>query len=388
MPPEQPGNPDAGRGAGRPTAAQAAAEARQAADRATAAAAEARELVTEIKDLAQEIRGLAARLTASSTVGAGRSEPEPSTDDQPGWMRDGPSRLPHELRVEKIKPALGWQLERFWELPEEQQLTLYWAMRLMDAAEQQGIPRRIPGFRYLRSGFLDPAEGANEIADFGLKVVAAPIESGTDAPPADLPPLTVDGHRFPVIVEHPVEIVHGPAVLPTTGSTGCWAYSRVSTGRRGPGLLTAKHVVDQALDGRVAMSDGHFATVVDMAPDGVDAALVSSGEPVGVTRLEVQQLVAPWTDVEFVGARSVIPRTKVKDITDTRGIYSTSLLPVRVFLGAYGARGDSGALIREVSTGRAIGVYMGELRDCVGTVEGFAQHMYQVQLLMDLELYT
>jgi hypothetical protein len=135
-------------------------------------------------------------------------------------------------------------------------------------------------------------------------------------------------------------------------------------------------------------SDGTFAEILDTAPDGIDAALVSTREIVGQCKLPVQQLVAPWADVEFVGAVSGINRTKIKQITDTRGIFGSSYLPCRVFLAKPGRRGDSGALVRDAVTKDAVGIYMGGLRDPAGTSEGIAQHMYQVQLIMDLELWV
>jgi len=58
-------------------------------------------------------------------------------------MVDGPARLPSEMAPEKLKPTLGWQFEKFWDLPHEQQLTLYWAMRLMDRAAEERIPHSV-----------------------------------------------------------------------------------------------------------------------------------------------------------------------------------------------------------------------------------------------------
>ena len=314
---------------------------------------------------------------------------EPSDAKQPSWMLDGPARLPSEMAPEKIKPTLGWQFDQFWDLPHEQQLTLYWAMRLMDRAAEQRIPQSVPGFRYLRTGFIEPSDRTCDTVaspEFGVTVVATTLTQGNAQEQEWLAPLEADGHRFPVLVQHPVEILHSPTIRPAAGSSGCWAYSRAGRTKRGPGMLTAKHVLGEATGGRIPLTDGTFADILDIAPDGIDAALISTPETVGQRQLVVQPLVAPWAEVEFVGAVTGVHRTKIKSITDTRGILGSSFLPCRLFLGKHGAGGDSGALVRDAATGAAVGIYMGELLDPVGTSEGIAQHMYQAQLIMDLAL--
>jgi hypothetical protein len=370
-------------------------EARDAAKEAASAIREANEVLDEVRDLLRELIRVTSRIAERPSAGPdGPREPIQEPADaarQPSWMVDGPQRLPSQMYVEKIEPTLGWQFEQFWKLPHEQQLTLYWAMRLMDRATEEGIPQSVPGFRYLRSGFIDESAGMSAAAassEFGVTVIAAP-STHEDVPSVRLlPPLTVDGHQFPVQVQRPIEVLDSPLVLPVDGSAGCWATSRVSKAQRGPGLLTAKHVVEGAIGGQVPLSDGTFAEILDTAPDGIDAALVSTREMVGQCKLNVQQLVAPWADVEFVGAVSGINRTKIKQITDTRGILGSSYLPCRIFLAKPGRRGDSGALVRDAATKAAVGIYMGGLKDPAGTAEGIAQHMYQVQLIMDLELWA
>jgi hypothetical protein len=370
-------------------------EARDAARQATDAAREATAVASEVRDLLRELLNLTSRIEGRlAEAPPGTEEPSQEPLDaarQPSWMIDGPGRLPSQMAVEKIEPTLGWQLEHFWKLPHEQQLTLYWAMRLMDRAAEERIPQSVSGFRYLRSGFIDDSDGMGGSAaspGFGVTVIAAPSTHEDTQSQRWLSPLIVDGHQFPVQVQRPIETLDSPLVGPADGSAGCWAYSRVSHARRGPGLLTAKHVVESAIGGRVPLSDGTFAEVLDTAPDGIDAALVSTCEILGQRKIQVQQLVAPWADVEFVGAVSGINRTKIKQITDTRGIFGSSYLPCRVFLAKPGRRGDSGALVRDAATHDAVGIYMGGLRDPAGTSEGIAQHMYQVQLIMDLELWV
>jgi hypothetical protein len=382
----EPHHPAPGR---RPSPAQ---EARDAAREAAEAAREVREIATEARAILGELRNLTSSLAGRRReVSPGHEEPaqEPPDASQPSWMVDGPAQLPSEMAPERLKPTLEWQFEKFWELPSEQQLTLYWAMRLMDRAAEEGIPRSVPGFRYLRTGFIEPSDTADETVTspvFGVTVVAAALTKENTQQPEWLVPLEADNHRFPVLVQRPVEILHSPTVKPVTGSSGCWAYSRTGQARRGPGILTAKHVLGGATGGQIPLTDGTFANILDIAPDGIDAALISTPETVGQCPLTVKQLVAPWAEVEFIGAMTGVHRTKIKSITDTRGIYGSSFLPCRLFLGTHGAGGDSGALIRDVATGEAVGIYMGELLDPVGTPEGIAQHMHQAQLIMNLDL--
>jgi hypothetical protein len=371
----------------------AAQEARNAAREATEAALEAREIASEARQILDELRSLTSRL--AGRLGEAPPGPEGSAREpldeaqQPTWMVDGPTRLPSEMSPEKIKPTLGWQFDQFWDLPPEQQLTLYWAMRLMDRAAEEQIHHSVPGFRYLRAGFIEESDKTETTATprgFGVTVVAAALTRANAQGAQWLPSLVADGHEFPVLVQRPVEMLHSPIVRPATGSSGCWAYSRVGRTKRGPGLLTAKHVLGDATGGRIPLTDGTFADILDLAPDGIDAALVSTPEAVGQCQLPVQRLVAPWAEVEFVGAITGPHRTKIKSITDTRGILGSPFLPCRLFLGEHGAGGDSGALVRDATTGAAVGIYMGELLDPVGTSEGIAQHMYQAQLIMDLNL--
>jgi hypothetical protein len=373
----------------RPAPAQ---EARDAAREATEAAREAKEIASKARDILEELRILTSSLvgrTGEASAGHKELPQEPPDAKQPSWMVDGPARLPSEMAPEKLKPTLGWQFEKFWDLPHEQQLTLYWAMRLMDRATEERIPHSVPGFRYLRTGFIEPSYKTGDAVaspEFGVTVVASTLTQKTTQEAEWLEPLEADDHRFPVLVQRPVEILHSPAIRPVAGSSGCWAYSRAGQAKRGPGMLTAKHVLGEATGGQIPLTDGTFADILDIAPDGIDVALVSTPETVGQRPLTVQQLVAPWEEVEFVGAVTGVHRTKIKSITDTRGIFGSSFLPCRLFLGTHGAGGDSGALIRDVATGAAVGIYMGELLDPVGTPEGIAQHMHQAQLIMNLDL--
>ncbi|MGI8912771.1 MAG: hypothetical protein ACR2JY_03090 [Chloroflexota bacterium] len=81
-------------------------------------------------------------------------------------------------------------------------------------------------------------------------------------------------------------------------------------------------------------------------------------------------------------------------VTDTRGIFSSTLLPARIMLADYGRGGDSGALVQDLTTSNpatgkqpVVGIYIGAVTDQAGHTEGVAQHAFQAMQLMDMELY-
>ncbi|MGH9893553.1 MAG: hypothetical protein ACREA0_16510 [bacterium] len=198
---------------------------------------------------------------------------------------------------------------------------------------------------------------------------------------------------------------HAPRVHPVDGTAACWARSCVtSQSPRGPGVLTAKHVLTKAAEQRSALtpnsvtrapqagdrfplSNGRTGTILQVASEGIDAALIDTGERGQSARLPFETHVAPWTDIEFVGATACSHFTKITAVTDTRGIFNSPALPARVLLGAAGHPGDSGALVRRQHSGPAIAIYMGGYRDAAGGTGGIGQHLGQVTEVMDMEVY-
>jgi hypothetical protein len=273
----------------------------------------------------------------------------------------------------------------YYDLPLDQRRTYLWASQILRAARVHGRQWRVPGLVRFAAGFFDPDQ---EGPGFGLIVHAA---AGRRLPSIKLPSIQVGDYSFPVVLRQPTRRLHAPTVQPINGTSSCWAVSRASgqlTRPIGPALLTAKHVTPATIGARVPLTDGSSGTVVDIAPEGIDAALIESFETPGSHQVPVRPLVAPWMDVNYHGAataRTIV--TKVSSITDTLGVYSSSSLPARVFLADGGQQGDSGALVRDHDSGDAVGIYMGELTDPRNRTEGFAQHAYQAQILMELELY-
>ncbi len=300
----------------------------------------------------------------------------------------GPELLPRKYNVR----ALGNNEELFNRasegLEEDLRLTLYWSMRLMLEAEgERNFARTVPGFKYIAYGFLDPEY---EEDAFGVIIFAA-LSLGTQKElPSEVPSsIEVEDVRFPVVIRRIIETNHQYLESHPSGGTGaCYAKSRVHGGSLGPGILTAKHVVGSVIGVPVVLSCGCQAHVVDVGPDGIDAALVQSQCSQGhQQQMFPRHLVAPWTDVVFDGAASGHHYTKVTAVTDTMGILNSSALPARVFLADKGRAGDSGALVADPHSSEPIGIYMGEYNDLAGRTGGIAQHAYQAAQLMDMELY-
>src|SRR5215469_14058067 len=109
----------------RPAPMQAA---RDAAREAMEAAREAKEVATEARGILAELRSLTSSLIGrlgEASLGPEELAEEPRDAKQSSWMLTGPERLPSEMAPETLKSTLGWQFEKFWDLPHEQQLTLY-----------------------------------------------------------------------------------------------------------------------------------------------------------------------------------------------------------------------------------------------------------------------
>jgi hypothetical protein len=307
----------------------------------------------------------------------------------------GPELLPKELPPFRYlqypvvaPPAAGLPpptvpLEE--ELPFELLRVIFWTFAVATAFRAEELWRAIPGYKFAAYGFADPESEADA---FAVLVYASPsVVEDSDRRHV----VKVGEHTFPVFIRRWIEILHGaPTIHPQRGTAACWATSARLQHPSNFGLLTAKHVLgaQPQLAARVPTTAG-TATIIDLAPDGVDAALIA---PAGVTQPRSGSLltpvvhITPWTDVIFDGAQSGRIQTKVVAVTDTRGSLDPSI-PARIFLAKPGQSGDSGALVSDLS-GDGVGIYLGEVKDQAGRAEGFAQHLGQVTHAMQLTLYS
>lgn len=285
----------------------------------------------------------------------------------------------------RMHEETGWDeetVDTYYNLSEELQRSYLWSHWIIRAGLRFGVYRYVPGFRHLSAGFLDPdLEGGG----FGLIVHAAVTNTEMEI---WLPPITIGEYEFPVVVRRQVERFDAPTVQPAGGTASCWATSRSSAPASiGPGLLTAKHVTPGVVGEIVPMDDGSSARVLDSGPEGIDVAVLGCKPPIGTRRLATCRLIAPWMTVEFRGSGSQrVIRTMVSSTNDAFGVYSAYFLPIRVFLADHGEPGDSGAIIKG-PLNDVVGVYIGSLTDPRNVSGGIAQHAYQAERIMDLELY-
>jgi hypothetical protein len=298
----------------------------------------------------------------------------------------GPDLLPHEESPEYLNRFREAFLHSAETLTEDLRRTLYWTLRLnIECPPYVSFCRAVPGFRYLAIGFLDPEY---ETDDFGVILFAAFALSDNRERRPDIPSAICIGNRsFPIVTRRIIEFAQGAPPNPLGGTGACFAISKAGSQPIGPGILTAKHVVGDVLGASVALSCGHTGSVGDVGPDGIDAAIVIS--PCLKNKghqMQPRQLIAPYTDVDFSGARSTVS-TKVTAVTDTKGILNSSALPSRIFLAQPGVGGDSGALVAESRSGTPIGIYMGSYLDPANLTGGIAQHLYQATEIMDMEIF-
>jgi hypothetical protein len=263
-------------------------------------------------------------------------------------------------------------------------------MQITDALQ---LSKKIAGYKFTAFGFTDSSFTKFGVTVFAARDLGSDIESWESLVEPEyyetigLPTnIQIDQHEFPVIIRRVSEYLHNPA-NPQNGTGACYGKSKVSSRPLGPGILTAKHVVGSTIGTTIHLSCSCIGKVVDVAPDGIDAALVESPCSSQYSiRLNPMKHVAPWMDVTIC-TNTISILTKIVAITDTRGIFNSAILPVRIFLAASARPGDSGALVSEQSTGEPVGIYMGEIMDASGQIGGIAQHAYQVAQIMDMELY-
>ncbi|HEX3472080.1 MAG TPA: hypothetical protein VHT28_12935 [Silvibacterium sp.] len=325
-----------------------------------------------------------------------RERPKEHQQEGPGWVAkpsfydtsmsrsSGPDLLP---KATPSAEALGFDLANavFAEgLSEDQLRMVLWTIALQNAFERGGYAKETPGFRTATYGFFDPEA---EMDGFGVIAYVAPSLHGPTR--GEFQWVTVDDQSFSIIVRPAEWRLHAPTVHPALGTSTCWAESRRPRIKNKSAILTAKHVVGQTTIGSaVPMTSGH-GTLLDLAPEGIDAALVQvnvpkSQRPEEVNKLTCQKFVAQWTDVDVYSPTGQFS-TKVTEVSSGRGTLDPSI-PLRIFLANPGQSGDSGALVMD-NNGNGVGLYMGEVTTPTNVQEGFCQHLGQVEESMAVDLF-
>ena len=299
----------------------------------------------------------------------------------------GPDLLPRSWPSPHALGPTGFAFEKnpalLENLSEIQVRAVLWTIAIQNAFESGGYTAEVAGFRAASYGFFDPE---SEKDGFGVIAYVSPSLHGPNR--HEFAWVTVDDQSFPIIRRAAAWRLHAPSIHPSMGTSTCWASSRRPGLRSKPAIVTAKHVVGNTtpIGSAVSMTAGH-GTLLDLAPEGIDAALVQVPKthwPGSTSTLHCQKFVAQWTDVD-VHTPSGIISTKVTEVSSGRGTLDPSV-PLRIFLANAGQSGDSGALVLD-SNGQGIGLYMGEITTPANLQEGFCQHLGQVEEAMSADLF-
>jgi hypothetical protein len=301
-----------------------------------------------------------------------------------------PDRLPTQQELGRDRDVYSRVREQIEEYPEDEQRAILWTIALQNAFEEQGVGRSIAGLEMVTYGFADPEY---EEDAFGVLVYTVPsVPELDDSLSAESEPafaVKVGNLIFPVFVRPARWEFHQlPQVHPANGSAACWARSLKAGLRKKVGLLTAKHVVGQRILGNPVPLTKGLGKLLDVAPEGIDAALIQVPRaqlPPHLHAFSAQTHIAQWIDVQVYGRESGVFQTKVIEVTPSRGSLHYTI-PLRVFLANPGKPGDSGSLVLNAN-GEGVGIYMGSVTSLANDqVEGFCQHLKQAAETLALEL--
>jgi hypothetical protein len=180
------------------------------------------------------------------------------------------------------------------------------------------------------------------------------------------------------------------------GTGACWAHSKNPRIRpAADGVLTAAHVVaGLPLRSSVAMSGSGSWYLGDRGSCKIDAALIVQAKciPTGATTLSVQNSPLVAKDVTIHGAASSRAITAKITHAQVHPTYLSGDHPMRLFFDKHGINGDSGALVRETTTGLGVGIYMGRYPippspGAPPVYEGGAQALSQAQDELQVDLF-
>jgi hypothetical protein len=267
--------------------------------------------------------------------------------------------------------------------------SLFWSLRLMRAAESLNSLKKLEEFYILSFGVFQRPNMT--IREFGI-IINFFNDAEINLTLREFPSsIIIDQNEFPLFFRRIDRKLHEFKSNPPGGTGGC--YARRNSVTDSQGILTAKHVVGNQIGSKLKLSCGCAGEVICVGPDGIDSAIVSSNcythtfSSPKTKLIEPMKLIPPWLGVKFWGSTSGWVNTTITSVTDTRGIYNTSILPSRIFLNKSGQRGDSGALIKSLSDDIPLGIYMGEAINPSGGAEGLAQNLYQASIIMDFSIY-
>lgn len=207
--------------------------------------------------------------------------------------------------------------------------------------------------------------------------------------------ISVGGVQMPLVITPGRIELHGCPPHPLTDSAACWVRNIGTHSTWNQGILTCRHVVDHlalgdfiSLDASGAHSSPSSGTLADIDECTIDAAIIEVGPtdwPSNLSPLLLHRPVAPSISVRFAG-RNTSTSGRVLRIFRYSS-YPGNLFGQRVIADCLGIGGDSGSLLKAVSTGRGVGLYMGSIPDRGGGYEGMYQDLTQAAQYFDLDLF-
>ncbi|HEV2616688.1 MAG TPA: hypothetical protein VGU63_08790 [Candidatus Acidoferrales bacterium] len=301
-----------------------------------------------------------------------------------------PSRLPAPQELGGDRDLYARLREQIEEQSEDEQRAILWTIALQKAFEEQRIGRSVAGLEMVTYGFADPEY---EKDAFAALLYTAPGVPELDEillvePQTDLS-VKIGNLQFPAFIRPSRWEFHQlPQIHPANGTAACWARSLKPSLQKKVGLVTAKHVVGQRILGNPVPLTKGLGKLLDLAPEGIDAALIQVPRtllPSHLHHFVAQTHIAQWTDVQVYGRESGIFQTKVIEVTPSRGSLHYTI-PLRVFLANPGKPGDSGSLVLNANA-EGVGIYMGSVTSLANDQqEGFCQHLGQAAETLALEL--
>lgn len=254
---------------------------------------------------------------------------------------------------------------------------LGWSLLVSDREQEVWTrAREVPGFSWSAVGLLHP-EVDRDLRDsdprFGVILYA---EDGYGERVPRREDLPFEEISLPVVVRQGTYKEHrSPAPLMSHGRLACWSTTR--HGARS-GWLTARHVADHP-----AMSSQ--GSVVDRAPECLDAALVNVGSS-GGGRVQRLATPAPHATVDLDLPTPLSGR--ILDVATNLGVQRSSRFPLRFSVNVAGRGGDSGSLIIGTPCGEPLGLYLGAFTTAQGAQTGIGLALTQIEYFMDMEVYA
>jgi hypothetical protein len=255
-----------------------------------------------------------------------------------------------------------------------------WTFYLGQEFERSELWRQIPGYLHFKVGYWgDDASG------YAFGVIAY-TDPRVGTPSSYVAELELDIRSFPVSVRR---WNLDRSVGPLGGLTTCHAESKRLAQPNNVGFLTADHTVYRNRTGSVLTTNG-VAKLLDVAPNGIDAALVSYPQGTG-----------PTFTAKIQPVRSFLVQSTTVEFNDQNGqSISAKVLAVPPFpplnphwayiyeIDQPGQPGDSGAYVWDHASGDGCGIYVARGGSSTGTAVGYCQHLGQAEHVLSLDLYV